>query len=288
MTYLDVAKKDFRDASRSRALWALTALFVLFLAGFAYLGTLFLTQGSSDPSVSSLDFVTFLLGPAALLIPITGLVISYKSIAGEVESGSAKLLLSLPHSRRDTVIGKVLGRSAVLAVSILAGLVLALIVIVALYDEFDPVVYLVFSIFTLLFGLVYIAIGVGISATSQDSGRAMILVTGFYVLFEIIWGFVPNGVYYLLNGKFSPEYIQTPGGGVILDAPGWFFFLQRLSPSAAFNNATRAFTDSTFTIAPALDPTPFYLSEWASVAVLLFWLLAVPAVGTYLFNRADL
>lgn len=274
MTFLGVARKDFRDASRSRALWALTALFVLFLAGFAYLFTLLQTQ----EEVSSLGFVTFLLSSVTLLIPITALVITYKAISGEVESGSAKLLLSLPHSRRDTVIGKVLGRGAVLSLSILVGLVLALAVIVALYDEFDPVVYLIFSVLTLLFGLVYVAIGVGLSASTKDSGRATILAAGFYILFEVVWPFVANGIYYVLNGEFFPT--DT--------APEWYLFIQRLTPSSAYSTATQAFTDSTVTLAPALESTPFYLSEWASLAILIAWLVVMPALGYYVFSRADL
>lgn len=288
MTTLDVAKKDFRDASRSKALWALTALFVLFLAGFAYIYTLLQTQGGNDPALTSLGLIDFLLSAATLLIPITALVVTYKSIAGEVESGSAKFLLSLPHTRRDAVIGKVLGRGAVLAGSIVVGLVVALVVVLALYDTFDPVAYLVFSALTVLLGVMYVAIGVGISSSTQDSGRAMILVVAFFLVFEIVWGFMVQALYYLLNGRFTPPIAQNAAGELYLDAPSWYFFVQRLSPSQAFATAVRGFTDSTATFMPAFDTVPVYLTSGASLLIMLGWLIFVPAVGYSLFSRADL
>lgn len=287
MSWPVVAKKDFQDASRSKALWALTTLFVLFMAGMAYVYHLFQSQNPGDAAVSSLDFVSFLIGPATLLIPITALVITHKSVAGEVESGSAKLLLSLPHTRRDAIAGKVLGRGSTLAAAILVGILAALVVVLAFYDQFDAGVYLTFTGLTLLLGLVYVAIGVGLSASTKDSGRATILAAAFFVVFEVVWGFVANGVYYLVEGSFSPPYVAQETG-MYLDAPGWFFFIQRLSPSNAFSTATQWFTGSTATFLPAFDPVPFYLTGWASVAILVAWLLVVPGLGYVVFDRADL
>lgn len=287
MSWSVVAKKDFQDAARSKALWGLTVLFVLFMAGFAYLYTFVQSGAGADATLTSFDYVTFLLGPAALLIPLTALVVTHKAIAGEVESGSAKFLLSLPHTRRDAVVGKVAGRGAVLAASIVVGLLTALVVVFAFYDTFDPTVYLTFSALTLLLGLVYTAVGVGLSATTQDSGRATILAAGFFVVFEVVWGFVANAVYYLVEGSFSPQIRQAADGALYTDAPGWFFFIQRLSPSSAYSSATRLFTGQT-SLLPGFETTPIYLTGWASLAVLLAWLVVVPAVGYYVFERADL
>jgi ABC-2 type transport system permease protein len=294
MSWTAIARKDFRDAARSRALWGLTTLFVLFMAGFAYLFTLLQGQtqgpgqGQSEAVLSSLDYVSFLLSPVALLVPITALVITHKSIAGEVESGSAKFLLSLPHTRRDAVAGKVVGRGSVLAVSIGIGLAAALVVVLALYDVFDAGVFLTFSVLTVLLGFAYTAVGVGLSATTKDSGRATILAAGFFIVFEVVWGFVPNVLYYLVEGSFSPPFAQAADGAPYLDAPGWYFFVQRLAPSEAFSSAAQWFTDSSATLQPAFETIPFYLTGWASLALLVAWVVVVPAAGFYVFSRADL
>lgn len=289
MSWSVVARKEFQDASRSRALWGLTLLFVLFLAGFAYLFTLLEGASQGDPALSSLDYVTFLLSPAALLVPITALVITHKSLAGEVESGSAKLLLSLPHTRRDAVLGKVVGRGATLAASIAVGLVVALVVVLAMYDSFDPAVFLTFSAFTVLLGFVYSGIGVGLSATTKDTGRATILAAGFYIVFEVVWSFVPQVVYYLLNGRFSPPYVTQGPNAPYFDAPGWYLFMQRLAPSSAFTSSVQGFTQSTASFLPPFEGgIPFYLTEWTFLAVLLAWLLVVPLLGYRVFEAADL
>jgi len=189
MSWSVIAKKDFRDAGRSKALWALTALFVLFMAGMAYVYTLVQSGGPAGAGeLGSLGLIFFLISPVTLLIPLTALVMAHKSIAGEVESGSAKFLLSLPHPRRDAIIGKVVGRGAVMGVAVLVGLVVAAVVTVALYDSFDTMAYLGFAVLTVFLAVMYTAIGVGLSATTKDGGRATILVAGFYVFFELAWG----------------------------------------------------------------------------------------------------
>jgi ABC-2 type transport system permease protein len=55
--------------------------------------------------------------------PIVGVVVGYNAVSGGRESGSLKLLLSLPHSRADVVFGKVVGRGAALSLAVFAGVV---------------------------------------------------------------------------------------------------------------------------------------------------------------------
>lgn len=281
MSWPAIARKDFRDAARSKALWALTALFVLFMAGAAYVYTL-VQSGGQGGELDALGLIFFLLSPVTLLIPLTALVMAHKAIAAEVESGSAKFLLSLPHSRRDAVVGKVVGRGAVLGLAVLVGLAVAAIVTVALYDTFDATAYLGFAALTVLLAVLYTAIGVGLSATTKDAGRATIVAAGFFIVFEVAWGVVVSGVYYLLNGSFGPGIGATP--------PEWYLLLNRIPPSSAFSNAVLQFLPGNATIVSQLFPQnpPVYLSKWAALATMLAWLVVVPAIGYYLFERADL
>jgi len=146
MSALTVAKKDFRDAIRSRTLLALIVLFAIFTAGGAYVSTLIgglLSNANPAGSQSALDLIFALLTPASLLVPVIGLLAGYKAIAGERESGSLKFLLGLPHSRRDVVLGKVIGRAAVVTVAILIGFAVGIVAIYVLTDSLSPVNYLV-------------------------------------------------------------------------------------------------------------------------------------------------
>ncbi len=279
MSWTAIARKDFHDAARSKALWALTALFVLFMAGVAYVYTL-LGQQSGD--LEALGLLIFLVSPVTLLIPLTALVMSHKAVAGEVESGSAKFLLSLPHTRRDAIVGKVVGRGAVLGVSVLVGLVVAAVVTVALYDSFDALAFLGFSALTVLLAVLYTAVGVGLSATTKDSGRATIIAAAFFVVFEVAWGVVVSGVYYLLNGSLGPTTAES--------IPDWSLLLNRIPPSSAFTNAVFQFLPGQSTLVSQLFPQnpPIYLSKWAALATMFAWLVVVPALGYYRFQRMDL
>lgn len=282
MSWTIVAKKDFRDALRSRMLWGLTALFVLFMGGIAYAYTLLLGQGGTgDPSVDTLGLITFLSSPVALLVPITGLVVGHKAIAGEVESGSAKLLLSLPHSRRDAVIGKVVGRTAVLSLSIIVGVIASALVVLALYDSFSPTSFAVFGLLSLLLGAVYTAIGVGISSLTNDSGRATIGAAGFFLVMEVLWGIVPMGVNYLLTGAFIPRGTS----------PLWYAFLNRVAPSSAYSYALADFVpEASLGTAGAIGGTgdSILLTGGAMLAILLAWFVLTPLVGYLRLEGRDL
>jgi ABC-2 type transport system permease protein len=287
VSWLVVAKKDFRDALRSRAVIALSVVFVLLMAGAAFLFQFL--QGQNDQALSTLGLVSLLGSPVALLVPLIGLLLGYGSLAGEVESGSVKFLLSLPHSRLDAVLGKLAGRATALAVGLSVGIAAAAVVILATYEQPQLGSLLVFTLLTYLFGLTYVAIGVGLSGVASSRSRAITLVVGFYVVFEILWGVANSGLYYLLEGSFSPPVRQT-AEGIAFDAPGWYFFVPRLAPRGAYSGTLTGFVqDGTFAFSNTFpDGIPAYLSEWAALALLLVWLVALPTVGYLRFREADL
>lgn len=282
MSLAAVARKDFQDAARSRWLWALSALFVLFAGGMAYLyGEIFASAPEGEVSVLGLLF--FLLAPAGLLVPIIGLMISYKSIVGERESGSIKLMLSLPHTRGEMVLGKLLGRTASVAVAIAIGFAVAAVVALAQYGELEPVSYTLFVLLTIFFALVYISIGVGFSTLFASASRALAGAVGLFVLLEVAWDFVPMVLYYFVNGLSLDGYFPQP--------PEWVQFLSVLAPSQAYSNAVFALLpdDPRGSLGGAAQtPDAFYLQEWFGIVVLLFWLVVPIALGYLRFKRADL
>jgi ABC-2 type transport system permease protein len=284
MSWAVVARKDFRDARLSRALWGLTALFVLLSVGFAVLYATVPAVSRDVGEVSTLGFLTLLAGSVTLFVSIAAIVVGAGSVAGERSSGSAKLLLGFPHTRADVVVGKLLGRTAVLSVAILAGLALALAVALVLFDSFAPIDYAVFTATTLLLVLVYVGIMVAISATTGSGGRAMAFGIGAFVVLELLSDLVPMAALFVANG-FS---LQGLGA-----TPGWVLFLNVLSPTAAYMNALGWFLGDGTAAAMSLGaqlagPVPFYLTGWASLAVLAFWLVVPLGLGYRRFSRADL
>lgn len=284
MSWTVVARKDFRDARLSRGLWAVTGLFVLMSVGFAVLYGTVPAVSQDIGEVSTLGFLTLLIGAVTLFVSIAAIVIGAGSIAGERASGSSKLLLGFPHSRADVVLGKLVGRTAVLGAAILAGLAITLVVALVLFDSFAPVDYAVFTAMTLVLALVYIGIMVAISATTGSGGRAMAFGIGAFVVLEVLADVVPLAALFVANG------FSMPSGAAI---PGWVAFLNVVTPSAAYTNALGWFLGDGSATAAALGaqlagPVPFYLTGWASMAVLAAWLVVPLALGYRRFARADL
>lgn len=284
MSWVVVAKKDFRDAVRARSLWVLSVLFVLAAGGTAYLYAEFIA--GSGESVSALGLVGFLLSPVSLFVPVIALLVGYKAVAGERESGSLKLLLGLPHTRRDVVVGKVVGRTGVMVVPIVAGFAVAAVVGLALFTSFSVVDYVLFGVLTCAFALTWVAITVGVSSAVATSGRAAAASLGAWALFQFLWDVVVLLARWGATG-FSefPSLTERP--------PDWALFLQGLNPSAAYSNGALAFLDASAlaSVAPQLAQTgsePFYLSNWFGLVVMAAWVVGPLALGYWRFEDADL
>ncbi len=293
-TWRDVARKDFADAVRSRMVWGIIGVFVLFM------GLLLVIAGAAFPSDVEVDAemaLAFAAELAQLFVPLVALIAAYMSIVGERRSGSLRILLSYPFSRFDVVAGKLLGRALVIGSALFVGVAISVVIAALIYGV--PAAGTTLGLFAsvLLFGLAFTGLAVGISAATTTRGRAMATVIGVYLLFLMFWEAIAAGVYYALNGS-------RPG----LEVEAWYFFLERLNPIEAF----RALTDSIFETAigsPVLLPVedtadatpeqlelsnrvvgelPFYLSDWMLVVVLLAWGVVPAALGYLRFRNADL
>ncbi|WP_121820074.1 ABC transporter permease subunit [Halostella salina] len=290
MTWLVVAKKDFRDAVQSRALWALVGTFVMLsvVSTYAYVEVPELFGGSGGATFDGL--LLFTVGITGLFVPIAAIVVCYKSLAGERELGSIKLLLSLPTDRANVFAGKVLGRATVLMFGLGVGLVVGLGVGAALLGSVDAVSATVFVLVTLVFVAVYAGIMVGLSATTGSTSRATTLALGFFVVFELFWDVVPMGVVYVVEGFTLPT-----------ELPDWMYPVMQVSPSSAyFSTVTALLPDLTGGVGTepvgadagvdvtAAGADPFYLSPEVGIVILAAWLVVPFAVGYYRFAGADL
>lgn len=280
MSWTVVARKDFQDARLSKTLWALSALFVLFAAGMAYLYAELPELGDAG-ELSALGLLFFLSAPATLFVSIAAVVVAARSVAGEREAGSMKLLLSYPHSRRDVVLGKVVGRAAVLALPVVVGFAVAALVVLAKYATFSPVDYVLFVLLTVLYAFAYISLIVGLSSTTGSGTRATAMGVGLFVVLELLWEIVPLGALYLIEGRLVP----------LQEYPNWALFLSGLSPSAAYSTAMGAVLPESPNAVLGIGPTgdvPFYLADWFGLVVLAAWAIVPVTLGYIRFRTADL
>ena len=304
-----VAKKDFQDAIRSRALLVLTTVFVVFFAASAFFFADQVSQqldavaNSSNASqaqaaeqirqgLTSDAFLDALTQVTRLLIPLTGIVVAYAALVGERESGTLKLLLALPHSRLDVVLGKVAGRSAVVAAPVLLGFLVAAPVFPILGVTFNAVNFALFALATAFIGVVFVALSVGVSAAAPTSRRAVITVVGLYALFTLLWGQFSNAVVREVSNN------TDLGNTAIIKV---FLVVKHLNPVATYQSLVASLGQDALAarvslvgglqgqfIAQQLGEVPIYLTDGALVVYLLLW-IAVPVVLGYLtFQRADL
>ncbi len=280
MSWEDIARKDFQDAVRSLLLAGLTGLLILLVAGLALIPWIL-----ADDTPGYEQALGFVFSPIGFLVPIIGLIVGYQAIVGERESGSIRFLLGLPNTRLDVIVGKTVGRAAVVAVPIALGFLAGAVVVLALYAGFSILDYLGLFVFSVVLGLIYVALAVGVSASVSSRAKAVGGVVGVYVLFDVLWSNIPAVIYFALE-RSLPDFTALPA---------WYVFFERLGPSQALN-AVVADTVG-FVGAGQVDMTtagriagevPFYLGTWVSALVVGFWILAPLAFGYYRFSRATL
>lgn len=292
MTWLAVAKKDFRDAVQSRALWVLVAVFVV-LSTFSTYAYASVPELFGEPGGATFDgLLLFTVGLTGLFVPLAAIVVCYRSLAGERELGSIKLLLSLPTNRLAVFAGKVVGRAAVLMAGLAVGLGVGLGFGAVLLGAFDAVAALAFFLVTLAFTAVYAAIVVGLSATTGSTSRATTLALGFFVVFELFWDVVPLAVLYVVSGLRLPS-----------STPDWVVLAGQLSPSTAYLSSVVALLPDLAGAAGGAGPgagggagveatpppaDPFYLAPEVGFVVLAVWFVLPFVVGYLRFDAADL
>ena len=290
-----LVRKEFVDSMRSRGLWAATALLTLVTSGAVFLPSVALD--SVDPAVVP----QYMLAPVTTFVSITALVTGYLAIAGERDTGSIKTLFGLPYTRRDVVVGKYLGRAAVVGVAVLVSFLAAGVVGVAMYGSLPYGSYVRLGLLTVVLAVAFVGIAVAISAGVASRSRAMTLAVGAFFVFELLWSTLARGVYYVVTLG------DLPG----VTVPAWYVFVQRASPGGAFKTATETFlpgdvagvqisaggsaqsANGASGVAPTLaerlgGEVPFYLDDWFALVVLACWLVVPILVGYLRFERADL
>lgn len=283
MSTLAIAKKDFQDALRSRALIVLSVLFAVFAAGAVYVFSAVIDLGSAGNISPAVQLLFSIASPVSIFVPLIGVITGYRAIVGERSTGSVKILLSLPHTRRDVLFGKLAGRTAVLSVAVVVGFALAGVVGVVYYSAFPIAAYLGFVVLTLVLGIAYLAFSIGLSASTRSSSIALWGALGFFALFQFLWGFVTNLVVYVVNGFSTPANFSFVFG-YLTGGPDWYQLLGLLSPSSAYQTALNAVLSA----GGASGSTPYFLQSWFGIVILVIWIV-VPLVFGYLrFNSTDL
>lgn len=286
MSWQAVARKDFRDAIRSKLFWALAIIFGLFAVGvggaYGYFNEL--QGGGADQGV---QLVMFVSSPVSIFVTLTAVIICHKTIVGERDAGSLKLMLSLPHSRFDVVLGKIVGRTAVLAVPALASVVLGVGVGSALLGDFAIVPSLVLVASMLVLVATYVSLMVGVSAMTSSTTLATVAAVMYFVVFEFVWDII--GVILLL--------VTVGASGTTNVNVDWYYVYTKIPPGNAFGTLFNAVLSEIGTTIPSAETAngmaaaqvdAIYGTVWIAIPILVFWLLVPAVIGYKRFSDADL
>ena len=100
-----IATKEFRDRIRNRWVLAVAVIFALFALAIAYFGA----SQQGEVGFRSVDVtVASLVSLVIYLVPLIALILGYDAIVGEKERGSLELMLSMPITRFEILLGKYL------------------------------------------------------------------------------------------------------------------------------------------------------------------------------------
>ncbi|SDJ30295.1 ABC-2 type transport system permease protein [Halovenus aranensis] len=271
MSWTAIARKDFLDAARSKTLWGLLVLFVGYLGVITYL--------SQGQDAELLQFIELTAAGFVLFVPLVSIILGYKAIVDERESGTIALLLSLPHTRREMVFGKLVGRSAVLAIPVLVGLLGASVVIAVLFDSFPVVEYLLFALLSVGLGVAFLGIAIGLSMSTTSNRRVTTGAFGAYVALGVLWKNLIDAILLLL-WRFDSEPLSDP--------PEWAVLVQLASPMESFERVTAALFDIDIASAYTGAGAPWVADAWVAVLLLVGWIVLPLAVGYARFSRVDL
>ena len=199
---LTIAAKEFRDRMRNRWVLAVALVFTVFSLVIAYFG------GAQQGSVGfrSIEFtIASLVSLVIYLIPLIALLLGFDAIVGERERGSLDLLLALPITRLELLLGKYLGLAGALALSTVAGfgLVAALLYQHISWAGLYHYVGFVFS--SVLLGLAFLSLAVLISVLARDRTRASGLAIALWFFFVLVFDLLLLGALVGTGGRFGGE-----------------------------------------------------------------------------------
>jgi len=210
-----IFKKEFRDYFNSPIAYIVIALF-LAVTGWLFFSTFFV-YGQADLR----RFFNLLPLLFALVVPI----ITMRLFAEELHIGSYELLLTLPVTFRDIILGKFLAAVAFVAAILLPTIVYA--ACISFFGDLDWGVVLGSYIGALFLGAAYAAIGLFASSLTRNQIIACMVAMVICVLLAIVdqmLFFFPQGILDVVSYLSANAHFQNISKGIV-DSRDIVYFL---------------------------------------------------------------
>ena len=262
-----IAFKELRDRLRNRWVLAVAIVFTALALVIVYFG------GAQQGAVGmrSIEFtIASLVSLVIYLIPLIALLLGFDAVVGERERGSLDLLLALPVTRLEVLLGKYLGLAAALSLSTLGGFGL---VAVLLGTQVGPAAlepFIAFMFSSVLLGLAFLSLAVMLSVLARDRARASGLAIALWFFFVLVFDLVLLG-------------LLVVGGGE--SGSAWFPYLLMFNPADVFRILNIFSLDDVRSLYGLTSIVPAALAKpWLMALVMLGWIATPLAVATWRFR----
>ncbi len=262
-----VALKELRDRLRNRWVLAVAVVFTVFALVIAYFG------GAQQGAVGlrSIEFtIASLVSLVIYLIPLIALLLGFDAIVGERERGSLDLLLALPITRFELLLGKYLGLAAALSLSTLAGFGLVALLLALQVGSAGLLPYVGFMFSSVLLGLAFLSLAVMLSVLAADRARASGLAIALWFFFVLVFDLLVLGLLVVGGGRAGDE---------------WFPYLLLLNPADVFRILNIFSLDDVRSLYGLTSIVPAALAKpWLMGLVMLGWIAAPLGVASWRFR----
>lgn len=262
-----LAGKEFRDRMRNRWVLAVALVFAVFSLVITYFG------GAQQGQVGlrSIEFtIASLVSLVIYLIPLIALLLGFDAIVGERERGSLDLLLALPITRLELLLGKYLGLAAALTLSTVVGFALDAVLLFRQFGLLGLYHYVGFMLSSVLLGLAFLSLALLLSVVARERTRASGLAIALWFGFVLVFDLLLLGLLVASGGEF---------GGQLLA------YLLLLNPADVFRilnvfslDQMRSLYGLTSIVPPALA------NPWLMGGAMVAWITAPLVIATWRFR----
>jgi len=262
-----IAAKEFWDRIRSRWVLAVAVVFTLFALVIAYFGAAQQGQvGFRGIEVTVASLVSLVI----YLVPLIALILGFDAVVGERERGSLDLLLSMPITRIELLLGKFAGLSAALAFATVAGFGLVGVLLSYQLSLSELFHYFGFVLSAILMGMAFLSMAMLVSVLAADRTRASGIAIALWFFFVLVYDLMLLGILVVSEGRFALDF---------------FPMLLLLNPADVFrvlNIFRMEDVQSFYGLATVLPDT--LASPWLLGAVLAAWIVAPLTLAAWRFK----
>ncbi len=264
---LALAGKEFRDRFRNRWVLAVAVVFTVFSLMITYFGGA--VQGQIGPRSIELTIAS-LVSLVIYLIPLIALLLGFDAIVGERERGSLDLLLALPITRLELLLGKFLGLAGALTLSTVAGFALVAVLLFQQFSYAGLYHYLGFVLSSVLLGLAFLSLAMLLSVLARDRTRASGLAIALWFALVLVFDLLLLGL------------LVASGGELGGDA---FAYLLLLNPADIFRILNIFSLDDVRRLYGLASIVPPALGQaWLMGGAMLVWIVGPLALASWRFK----